>query len=367
MPINIDDSINPIADGTPRGLIKTINGLANAIKNISGKSSWKDAPDITIQQVVDSGINSNWLIKSANYTASHGDKIICDARSGSFTITLPSNLSPGQFVSIVGIGATVVNPIFLDLQGININGETAGSVLLEKTAIITTLAYFNETIGWIADTTISIGSDYSGLVLQSNPWGYWRLRESADVVAFDSSPNTRNGNYNGGVLLSSIGEPATFNGVDSYVTIPYQVTAPQAFTVECRFKTTFTHGTIFIFSDAVGIDGQATDRGLYLDNGRLLLYVYTTSPQTIITPSTVNDGNWHTVTATLGSRGVEIWLDGVLSADEESITSAYDYVGYWHIGYGLISGFFDGQIGDLSINHSQLSASEIQQRHASFL
>lgn len=363
MPINIDDSINPIADGTPKGLIKTINGLANAIKNISGKPSWKDAPDVSIQQINSQSINSNWLIKTADYIASHGDKIICDARSGNFIITFPANPSPGQFISLVGIGATVINPVFIDLQGKKLNADEPAIVMLQKTAIITTMAYFDNTVGWIADTTITRSSTYLSLILASNPWGYWRLRESSDIVAVDVSPNMRNGNYNGGVTLSPIGDIALFNGVDSFVSLPYEIGAPNNFTLECKIKTASATGALFSFTQDAGTGYASTDRTVYLSGGQLNFFLFPNTSFTLTSSVILNDNQWHTITITLGSRGAEIWIDGALSIADENITSGYTYSGYWHIAFGITGGYFMGAIGDVSITHSQISASDIEARH----
>jgi hypothetical protein len=56
MPINIDDTIDPIPNGTPKGLIKTINALAFAIKQLAGTSSWKTPPEQSITALIVEGV-----------------------------------------------------------------------------------------------------------------------------------------------------------------------------------------------------------------------------------------------------------------------------------------------------------------------
>jgi hypothetical protein len=57
VPINIDDSTNPISDNTPKGLIKTINALAFAIRQLAGTSSWKIPPEQSITTLIVNGVN----------------------------------------------------------------------------------------------------------------------------------------------------------------------------------------------------------------------------------------------------------------------------------------------------------------------
>ncbi len=61
-----------------------------------------DAAHDSLQSQINSlGGDIGWVIKSADYTASIGSKIMLDSSGGPFTITLPTNPSLGNFVSFL--------------------------------------------------------------------------------------------------------------------------------------------------------------------------------------------------------------------------------------------------------------------------
>jgi hypothetical protein len=51
MPINLNDSVNPAETRTNLNLIQTLNTFAFVIKSITGKSSWKIPPSISLETV----------------------------------------------------------------------------------------------------------------------------------------------------------------------------------------------------------------------------------------------------------------------------------------------------------------------------
>lgn len=63
-----------------------------------------------------------WILKSANYTAANGDKIIANTTAASFTITLPATPTTGAYVQITDGGNWSVNNLLIDRNGSTIEG-----------------------------------------------------------------------------------------------------------------------------------------------------------------------------------------------------------------------------------------------------
>jgi hypothetical protein len=63
-----------------------------------------------------------WSIKSANYTAVDGDRIIANTTAGSFTITLPATPIIGAYVQITDGGNWAVNNLLINRNGSTIEG-----------------------------------------------------------------------------------------------------------------------------------------------------------------------------------------------------------------------------------------------------
>jgi len=73
----------------------------------------------------------------------------------------------------------------------------------------------------------AFGSAYSDAVLADMPVRYYRLGDSSGTTAVDSSGNSQDGTYTGGVTLGASGAiqgdadtAATFDGTDDYVSLP---------------------------------------------------------------------------------------------------------------------------------------------------
>lgn len=80
---------------------------------------------------------SNWTVKTSNYTAVTGDRIIADTTGGSFVITLPATPTSGASLKIVDGGDWNINNLTIARNGSTIEGVSddlivdIGNVLLE--------------------------------------------------------------------------------------------------------------------------------------------------------------------------------------------------------------------------------------------
>jgi hypothetical protein len=68
-------------------------------------------------------ISNGWQIKTANYTAVSGDRIVADTSGGAFTVTLPASPSAGNYVEFAdGGGALGTKNLTISRNGGTIMG-----------------------------------------------------------------------------------------------------------------------------------------------------------------------------------------------------------------------------------------------------
>ena len=125
----LGDQSFPSSDGT-NGQVITTDG--------NGNLSW-----------VTSATSNSWVEKSANYTATSGDKIIVNSTSSAITITLPANPTFGDEISIIdGSSNASNNNITVDRNTRNIDGESE-DMILDVDGAAFNIVYYNPTRGWI--------------------------------------------------------------------------------------------------------------------------------------------------------------------------------------------------------------------------
>ncbi len=222
------------------------------------------------------------------------------------------------------------------------------------------LSTLKEFIG-ISTPTSKYGK-YAQEVLKDVPYAYLQLNDLSGSTAIDISQNEYDCQYQGSVTYqqesSLVSDPENksvkFDGNTRIVINPAGA-SPTSFSLECRFKTTNANGGLFGFDN-----GNSYDKDVYLENGRIKFLNY--NGATIITPNTYNDSQWHTVLATVGSRGAEIWIDGELTVSNSN-TNTQQYNANWYIGWGKYGNYFNGLIDEPSITYKQLSAVRIKARH----
>lgn len=94
------------------------------------------------------GYPSNFLVKTANYTAGIGDNVLADTSSGSFTITLPA--SPAQFAQVCiadAAGMFGTNMLTIAGNGANIMGASS-NMTISTPNIAFCLMYYTAAAGW---------------------------------------------------------------------------------------------------------------------------------------------------------------------------------------------------------------------------
>ncbi|MFZ4893545.1 PKD domain-containing protein [Plantibacter sp. Mn2098] len=219
-------------------------------------------------------------------------------------------------------------------------------------------------------------SPYSQAVLASNPTSYWPLGEASGTTAYDWATGddlTLTANTTRGTAGAIIGSPATSTTFAGTSNSGASTTTPQAgpntFTAETWIKTTTTSGgKILGFGNATTGNSGSYDRMIYMTNdGRLEFGVYPGGTRTVSSTTSFNDGSWHHVVATLGSNGMQLFVDGKKISARTDVTNGQDYTGYWRIGGDNLSGWpdspssfaFAGAIDDTAIYPTVLSRDDI--------
>ncbi|WP_426330167.1 fibronectin type III domain-containing protein [Pedobacter sp. R-06] len=170
--------------------------------------------------------------------------------------------------------------------------------------------------------------------------------------------------------FSNTNKAYLFNGSSNYISTANAYVNPGSFSTSIWFKTTTTVGGVLIgFSSMQTGNGGSRDRFIYMTGtGVLYLGVAPGSVKKYVSTATAyNDGNWHLATSTLGAGGLKLYVDGVLTASDGTVTSAESYTGYWRIGYDDVatwpneptSHYFQGTLDDAVIYHRELNAAEV--------
>lgn len=217
-------------------------------------------------------------------------------------------------------------------------------------------------------------SSYSAAVNADGATTYWPLNELSGSTALDNI-GFNDADESAGVKHGAAGaigtdKASTFDGTPAgSMSTRTAVQAPDTFTTEAWINTSSTQGGKIIgFGNApTGTSGNY-DRHVYMDNsGHLIFGVHPGGVRTIVSSKTYNDGQWHQVVSTLGSKGMTLYVDGLGVGSISTVTAGQPFTGYWRVGGDNLGGwtnqpssnFFNGSIDDVSIYPSALTKGQV--------
>ncbi|RBY94249.1 radical SAM protein [Blastococcus sp. TBT05-19] len=217
---------------------------------------------------------------------------------------------------------------------------------------------------------------YASAVATDGATDHWSLGERSgtarsDLTGIDDLVGSGDVRHNwSGALRGDADGSTWFDGVGGFLSTQTPRRGPHTFSVEAWFETRSTAG-----GRIVGFGDQRTglsnnhDRMIFLDpSGRLHFGVYPGFGAELVTPTAYNDGQWHHVVATLGTTGMQLFVDGRLVASRTDVVMAQDYLtGYWRIGGDRTwSGapYFNGLIDEVAVYPTILSAEQVARHHA---
>lgn len=242
----------------------------------------------------------------------------------------------------------------------------------------------NSAIGETVTITVS-GSgtlnDYNRAVLADGAKHYWRLDETAGPTLADIA-TASNGTAAAGVAFGAtaggqLGGAATFNGT-STGTIASAVQEDADYlhriSIEAWINTTTTRGGKIVgFGDRQTGGSSNHDRQIYMtSNGRLAMGARPDSRRAVTSTASYNDGNWHHVVGQLGPQGMQLFVDGVLVAQDDQVTTGRSMNGYWRIGGDSLasypnrptSDYFAGMISNVAVYNNPLAQAQISSHYA---
>jgi hypothetical protein len=173
-------------------------------------------------------------------------------------------------------------------------------------------------------------------------------------------------------VKASSPDSVTFNGSTNgyqFITTT-QYTNPQSYSFNVWFKTSTAGGKLVGFEGSVNGTGcdPAFDRMLYIGTDGKLYFQITSGVAPIVSASAVTDGSWRNAVAVYTNNTMNLYLNGILVGNQNTTGSFGDYPGYWRIGgcggegwftnFGT-NGYFNGEIGQVSIYDRGLSSSEV--------
>ncbi|WP_440101736.1 LamG-like jellyroll fold domain-containing protein [Streptosporangium sp. H16] len=220
------------------------------------------------------------------------------------------------------------------------------------------------------------GSTYRSTVLDSDPYGYWRLGEASGTWAADlgwgAGPATYD-NVNYGQSGALAGTPNTSIGMDfSFVELPENSVARLAdkFSVELWFKTT-ANG--MLFSGALE-ELSLANLAIYVgEDGKLRARSQSFSGDNaapITSTGVVNNGQWHHAVLSVAGNTDRLYLDGQLVGSLVG-QGGPRWRGQARIGMGSLSwhwpsasAAFQGQVDEAAVYDKPLTAQEISRHYA---
>lgn len=209
-----------------------------------------------------------------------------------------------------------------------------------------------------------IASAYAQRVVADGAAPYWPMNEPSGTVLLDNSGGFNDADTGTGLTRGTLpgavaaDAATTFDGATSTATRT-AIAGPNTFTTQAWVKTTTTSGGKIVGFGAAqtGLSGSY-DRMVYMDNGGKIFFgVYPNFVATVNSSASYNDGQWHQITATMGSDGMKLYVDGKLVGQRADVTNGQDYQGFWRVGGDSINGwpnqpasnYFAGAIDEVAI------------------
>jgi len=211
----------------------------------------------------------------------------------------------------------------------------------------------------------------SAFPVPQDPIGEWALDATSGMVATDTSGDGNHGNVSNAAWSSAgrLNGCLVFNGVNSVVQVTNRVS--NDFSIACWVKTSQTAGAPQWYNGAGLVDGDvpfnSNDFGTALVGGKFGFGVGNPDT-TIISTTSINDGNWHHCVATRdGTSGtIRVYVDGSLQATGSGARNTLNAP--TRLLFGATGGnYFNGSLDEVKIFTRTLASNEVAALYASTL
>ncbi len=192
------------------------------------------------------------------------------------------------------------------------------------------------------------------------------MNENALTTVYDSSGNGNNGTIlNATWTTGKFQSGLKFNGTNAYVTISDNTNLRMGknMTIQLWAKVNAVPAD---WTRLIGKSDGASNRnyGIFLHNSGTILFQFQESGGTfpsVQTTRTINDGEWHNITATYDGANMRIYVDGVIAGTAAATATPVTSSGAVRIGGDGAHGYFTGELDHVRIVSRTLSATEVKQ------
>ena len=212
------------------------------------------------------------------------------------------------------------------------------------------------------------GSAYSKLVL------WYRFEQSTGVLIGDWIDNVHCRNKPDGdtASINNSGAPIgtrflTYNGTSQYAIGGVTNMPNNSMSIACWIKTTSANSTIFSFGGGLS---NNLERAVKLSSGKIQLFEKNGGSETsLLSSSTVNDGNWQHIVCTIAGisstwkiyvNKVDVSASSVNGPGNSNLAIVHTLIAISWVN-GTVSNYYGGSIDDLRIYNDVLTQSQINE------
>lgn len=220
------------------------------------------------------------------------------------------------------------------------------------------------------DNTIQ---DYNDMVIDMEPYAYYRLNEVSGNIASDSSGNGRDGDIIGGVVLDLDGpnnelKSFEFNGVDGYIDLPdgYDFNINDGITFEFWVNSDYLGTFPRLMSVGTSLTENANRIQTGINSTNSYISISNSSSVTINSGSFINkpsNSEWSHVVFTVKDQNSQLWINGFKYADEITLTESIPQIlrteNFIAKSIRSSDSYFGGKLSNVSIYDCKLPEEEI--------
>lgn len=309
---------------------------------------------------------SPWQLKSADYTAAAGDRLLIDTSAGKWKLTLPEAPAFGDTVTIWSTDATFASNLVID-RGLSKFQAKQVPLFLKKPYTQIQFLYHGPELGWIVTPQGLLSeADYFGTVIADTPSRYWRLGELLTTSpALDSSSTgaDQNGTYSGnvtpgspGLIKDDVNLAASFDGSNGMVTFANPILTNGDVSLECWVKL----NSLSLKGAFIKLGNSTTGIAIGVGSGTMdsagnQLTGLAEGISWVGGGGNIGTGIHHIGLVVRASNAWLFYLDGVLKATVTQSRNAPSNVGSIG-GYAGTSRYFAGTIDEVAIYNYELPA-----------
>jgi hypothetical protein len=334
-----------------------------------------------------SGLATGVAVGSTTIKATSGSLSGTTALNVSATATLQSiAVTPATFT--IASGTTQQ----LTATGTYTNGTTqnltssvawtssaSADATVSASGLVTALASGSATI------TATLGSVSTNAVATvaslPNPIAWWKFDAASGTTAVDSSSNGYTATLHHAMqwVAGQIGDAISANGTNQYAsTKPIALASTKAVTWTAWVKRTYGNGQGALIEDSSNFNASATGFGFFPDDSEdcgiahtIMTGVHGNVGYTLSCYTQPTSGTWHHFAAVYdksqtGAKAISLYIDGVLQTpvlqmDTATNTNSFGSNDLYMFSRDGVSNFASGDIDDLRLFSTALTASQISQ------